>query len=93
MFRDHLRSIIFHIRPHRQPRKHRNLHNIRPNHHVRQPDGEGADVPEIEVRSSVQDTCLQADRRGGQDTVDPDGELLGQRHVNDDWQDAEQERS
>lgn len=57
-----------------------------------QPDGEGTDVPEIEIRSGIQDSELQADRRGWQDAVDPDGNLLGQRHVNDDWQDAEQER-
>ena len=31
--------------------------------------------------------------KAGQDAVDPDGELLGQRHVNDDWQNAEQESS
>lgn len=57
-----------------------------------QPDGEGTDVPKIEIRGGIQNAGLHADCRCGQDTVDPGGNLLGQRHVNDNRQDAEQKR-
>lgn len=75
-----------------QPRKHRNLHYTCPEHHMRQPDGKGANVPEVEVCGGIQYTRLHADRRGGQDTVNPDGKLIGQRYINNDRQNAEQER-
>lgn len=76
---------------HRQPRKQRNLHYIRANHHMGQPDGNGADIPEIEIRGGIQYACLQARSPGGQDTVYPEADFFRQSHVNDDRQNTEEE--
>lgn len=56
-----------------------------------QPYGDVSDIPEIKIRSSIQNRSLQAGGTGGQDAVEPDADLLGQSHVNDDRQNAEEQ--
>ncbi len=83
---------VLNIGINRQTREQWNLHDIRADHHMGQPDGKVSDVQEIKIRGGIQDTGVQAECSGRQDAVDPNGDMLRHSHVNDDRQDAEEER-
>lgn len=75
---------------HGKPRKQRDFQHTGAQHDMGKPDSGIPDVPELKFSGGVQDACLQSHARCRQNTVKPDTDFLGQDHVKDNRQKAEQ---
>ena len=75
-----------------QDKEQRNLHGVCSQHHIGKPYGKVSDVPEVEIDGGVQDACLQSRAASRENGVNVGSDVGGERHIEDDRQNAEQQR-